>query len=34
MIALSGPYVKKFLREKKSVRKRRSMVKHIKGYVR
>ena len=33
MIALSGPYVKKVLRDKASTRKRRSMVKHIKEYV-
>lgn len=33
MLALSGPYVKKVLRDKASTRKRRSMVKHIKEYV-
>ena len=33
MLALSGPYVKKVLRDKASTRKRRSMVKHIKEYM-
>jgi len=34
MLALSGPYIRKMLRERAAIRKRKTKVRHIKEYVR